>query len=124
MIALRVSHNGNEVCTAGIGELGVISSHVTWVHSEEFRDESSQELVTRTELDLGVGGLHTPSNKHRRWDCPALEIGDEVTVEVVEVDDVTPHDHEHGMSKEADLEREKQYLRDRVKDLGWKLIEG
>jgi hypothetical protein len=123
MIALRVSHNGNEICTAGIGALGVISTHVTWVHSERFRNEETRELEVRTNLDMQVGGLHTPSNKHRTWNCPSIQVGDVVQVQIVESDIVTPHDDEYGMSRESEIEREKQHLRDRAKDFGWKIIE-
>ena len=123
MIALRVSHNGKEICTAGIGELGVISTHVTWVHSERFRNDETRELEVRTDLDMNVGGLHTPSNKHRTWNSPEIQVGDVVQVEVVDVDVVTPHDEEYGMSREAEVEREKQHLRDRAKDFGWKINE-
>ena len=123
MIALRVSHNGKEVCTAGIGDIGVITSHVTWVYSKRFREEKTRELESRTDLDMHVGGLHTPSNKHRTWNCPTIQVGDVVQVEIVETNMITPHDDEYGMSRESEIEREKQHLRDRAKDFGWEIVE-
>jgi len=97
MIALRVLHNGKEVCVAGIGDLGVLSTGVTWAH---VRLDSPP--LEREDLSLMISGLHTPSEEHRRWNAPDVTVGDTVTIEIVETEDITPHDPQEPDEDEDD----------------------
>jgi len=71
MRALDVSVNGRHVCVAGIGS-GVLAAHVTRTgddHTESIR--------------FAVGGLE--GGHYLQWLVPAIGVGDEVTIRVVEV---------------------------------------
>ena len=123
MIALKVAHNGQPVCTAGIGDLGVISSHVTWVHSLNYRTEPDGEPFERTELSMHVGGLHTPTNEHRTWNTPSINIGDTITVEIIETVDITPHSDGRIFDQAQASEDERDYVRKKALEYGWTIVE-
>ena len=81
MIAFVVSVNGLRVCTIGVGDSGVLGAHVSWVGRP---DEPG-------DLDLGIGGLDSRTDEHIRWpDPPEINVGDTVTIQVVELDVVDP----------------------------------
>ena len=98
MIALRVLHNGKEVCVAGIGDQGVLSAVVTWA-----RIPLDSPPVAPEDLSLMISGLHTPTEEDRWWDAPDVTVGDTVTIEIVETEDITPHDRV-GISEDEDDE--------------------
>lgn len=123
MIALKVAHNGQLVCIAGIGDLGVISSHVTWVHSLDYRTEPDGEPSERVELSMHVGGLYTPTNEHRTWDTPTINVGDTVTVEIIETGDITPHSDVRTYDQARDAENERDYVRKKAREYGWTIVE-
>ncbi|MCW0219024.1 MAG: hypothetical protein OJI67_11940 [Prosthecobacter sp.] len=123
MIALKIAHNGQPVCTAGIGDLGVISSHVTWVHSLNYRTEPDGEPTERVDLTMHIGGLHTPLNEHRTWDTPEIEVGDTITVQVVETDDISPHAETRSGDQLRDEKKERDYVRRKASEFGWTIIE-
>jgi hypothetical protein len=125
MIALKVAHNGEPVCVAGIGDLGVISSHVTWVHSLDYRTETEGEPSERVELSLHVGGLHTPMEEHRTWDTPSIKVGDAVTVEIIETDNITPHSdaRTNEQIRDAHAQDERDYVRRKAREYGWTIVE-
>ncbi len=125
MIAFEVSHNGNPVCVAGIGDQGVVSCGVDWVRrdrhpNDDLENDDGTGLVT--ELNLHVGGLHTPADEHRTWAVPEMKVGDEVTVKVIETAEVTPH--AEARSRKHDPERKRDYVRQTARELGWTIIEG
>lgn len=74
MICFEVWVNGEKICLAGVGESGVLNSIVTW--------GGRQWIKT----DLHVGGL--VNDEHVRWTEKEhiLEVGDEVTIKIVEAD--------------------------------------
>jgi hypothetical protein len=79
MKAFKVSVNGVKFCTAGIGTHGVLSSHVSWVGGGPFRSPEGT-------LTLHVGGLDSRTREHLRWRAPAIDVGDVVTLEIIETD--------------------------------------
>jgi hypothetical protein len=123
MIALKVAHNGKPVCIAGIGDLGVISSHVTWVRTLEHQAEPHSEPFERVELYLHVGGLHTPTNEHRAWNTPAIEVGDTITVTIVETCDITPHAEVRTYDQVRDAQNEQDFVRKKASEYGWTIVE-
>jgi hypothetical protein len=81
MIAFIVSVNGERVSTIGIGDNGVLSTHVSW--SGSLRDSG--------DLGLSLGGLDSRTNEHVRYpDPPEIQVGDTVTIQVIETDVVDP----------------------------------
>ena len=98
MIALRVLHNGKEVCVAGIGEQGVLNAGVSW--ARVVRDSPP---AAREDLSLHIGALLMPTDEHRGWNTPEVAVGDTITIEIVETEEITPHD-----SAEIDPEEEEE----------------
>ena len=92
MIALRIVHNGKEVCTAGVGNDGMIGMSMHWVRRTGARAHPEAEDGEEVELGFHVGGIHAPSNHHHNWDTPELRIGDTVTVTLIETDQIDPPD--------------------------------
>ncbi len=80
MIALEVSRNGKRLCVAGIGDNGVVCAIVDWM-GRPGRPGHPQ---------LKVGGLYSDTRFHANWVRRAFKVGDEITIRVVEVDEVDP----------------------------------
>jgi hypothetical protein len=87
MIAFRVLHNGKEVCIAGIGEQGVLDATVHWVRVVRDSPPAAEQ-----DIALQIGGLDFPTKEHRHWNAPDLAVGDTVTIQVVQAEEITPHD--------------------------------
>jgi hypothetical protein len=98
MIALRVLHNGKEVCVAGLGEHGVLNADVSWVRVP--RD--SLPPAAPEYFCLHIGGLHTPTKESRFWNAPEVALGDTITIEIVETEEITPHDSSEIDEEEPD----------------------
>jgi hypothetical protein len=75
MIAFQVAINGRPVCTAGIGASGVLTAIVNWVGT-----------FGEGDFRLSIGGLSSSTNEHLTYPAPAIGVGDEITVRVVEAD--------------------------------------
>jgi hypothetical protein len=80
MKAFRVNVNGKPLCTAGIGALGVLHVIVDWVRRKGERRDG--------EFDFSIGGLDTASEEQVRWSVPQIGVGDEITIRVVESDEI------------------------------------
>ena len=81
MIAFVVSVNGQQVCTIGVGDSGMVGTNIFWV------GQSGEP----GRLSLDVGGLDTRTDEHIRWpDPPEIKVGDTITVQVIETDTVDP----------------------------------
>jgi hypothetical protein len=79
MIALEVFVNGQQLCLTGVGDHGVLNAIVTWVGKPG-----------QSELFMHVGGLDSSSDENLRWAVPAIQVGTEVTIKVVEATAVDP----------------------------------
>ena len=77
MRAFVVSVNGKQLCTAGIGTQGVLSSHVTWSGREGFGN-----------FHMHVGGLENASNQHLSWPVTEIGVGDEIVTHIIETQTV------------------------------------
>ncbi len=77
-----VSVNGREICTAGIGPNGVLSTILHWVGGGPRRPPEGA-------FGFRVGGLDSRSNEHD-WDTPAVNVGDVICVRSVETKVVDP----------------------------------
>jgi hypothetical protein len=81
MIAFVVSVNGKPVATVGIGESGVLTADVVW----------SGSAGGAGDLRVMFGGLDSRTNEHVRWpEPPELQVGDTVSIRVIETDAVDP----------------------------------
>jgi len=86
--AFVVTVNGRRLCTAGIGLDGVLTTIVNWVGSGTQRDSGGH-------FGFHVGGLDSRTGEHVNWTTPQLKVGDRVTVEIVEVEEVDPEARRH-----------------------------
>jgi hypothetical protein len=81
MVAFVVSVNGRRLCCFGVGSSGVLGAHVSWFMRPGQTGNG----------DLRVGGLDTAASEHVEWIGPVeVQVGDTVTIQVVEVDIVDP----------------------------------
>ena len=88
MICFEVRLNGQLLCTAGVGNAGVLNTILAWVkrQPEACLDDEIKEEWCKEELDLSVGGITNNGSKseHLQWLSRRLKAGDEVLVKVVE----------------------------------------
>ena len=76
MIGLEVSLNGRRLCTAGAGDVGVVTAIVS-------------SVAKRKALELEIGGL--AEDVDMKWAVPqSLAVGDEVNIRIVETDEPDP----------------------------------
>jgi hypothetical protein len=83
MIAFEVHINGEKRCTAGIGDVGVLTSFLTWRGRQP---DSSGTVPDSESLDLHIGGLEAASRQHVRWLEQDIHVGDEILIRVIEID--------------------------------------
>ena len=117
MIAFEVHLNGKKICTAGVGDFGVLTTSLAWRGPQPYQ-KSGPSVAEYLRLD--VGGL-VGSGEHLRWLDRKLKRGDVVSIKVVEVDSADKARERQRSNPAADLRRQKQYARRMAKQLGWKV---
>jgi len=102
MICFEVSRNGNRLCTAGVGEYGVLTAVLSWVWSQSEDAASAANEGRKEKPNLHVGGL--ANGEHVSWlENPFLiSVGDEVTIKAINSDAV---DEPKSREKRDDAER-------------------
>jgi hypothetical protein len=119
MIAFEIFLNGNKLCRAGVGDLGVLTTVLSWVRRERRNTETREPGNIEEELTLNVSGLISSKNEHVRWSESKVRVGDEVRVRVVSVESVDlPGDRSTEDSAE-DLGRQERYVEQMAKRFGW-----
>ena len=119
MIAFEVFLNGNKVCRAGVGDLGVLTTVLSWVRREGRNTETREPGKIEEELTLNVSGLLSSKNEHVRWSESKVTIGDEVRVRVVSAESVDPPDDRSTEDPAADIGRQERYVEQMAKRFGW-----
>src|SRR5687767_2219369 len=88
MKCFEVTINGEKVCTAGVGDDGVLTSIVSFVMSNNASDETGESQNDNSEnLDLRVGGLTNREfgvTEHVEWFHQGLAVGDEIVIRIIE----------------------------------------
>jgi hypothetical protein len=79
--AFVIHVNGKRLCTAGAGPDGVLSVNVYWAGG-------GSRHTTEDIFGFHVGGLDSRTDEHLTYATPQLKIGDEITVQIIETDDV------------------------------------
>jgi hypothetical protein len=120
MIAFEVHLNGKKVCTAGVGQLGVLSTCLSWRGPQPYQKGGP---CVAEYLRLDAGGL-ADSGEHLRWLDRKLKRGDVVRIKVVEVDSADKPRERQSPNPVADLRRQKQYVRRMAEQFGWKIQAG
>jgi hypothetical protein len=116
MLAFEIHVNGKKVCTAGIGEPGVLTTTVTWVLGDGTGHPKGHE-----ELGMGVGGLVSGRDEYLDWFARRLRRGDEISIRIVEA---SAADRARRRRRESPAQRRKQqqkYVRCMAKEFGWKI---
>src|SRR6516225_7527738 len=106
MIAFEIHLNGRRVCTAGVGNIGVLTTSLAWRGAQPSNNGGSSIAEY---LRLDVGGLKD-SNEHLRWLDRRLRRGDVVTIKVVEADSADKPRERRRSNPEADLRQRKSYV--------------
>lgn len=83
MKAFLVRLNGKRLCAAGVGPNGVLTAIVNWVGGGSRRTAEGH-------FGFHVGGLDSRTGEHIDYETPELKLGDKVTVEITEADQVDP----------------------------------
>ena len=113
MVAFEVYVNGKRICTAGVGDNGVLTTIVTWAAAPPNRED----------LGFAVGGLISPRREHLRWaDQQGLRVGDEVRVKIVERTKVDRPRSRKLPNPAHELRAKKAYVKRVAKELGWKIV--
>lgn len=79
MKAFDVRLNGKQLCIAGIGGDGSLNTMIDYTVGQ-----SGQRLSLR------VGGLAADVDEFVTWSVMSLNVGDEITLRIIEVDSVDP----------------------------------
>jgi hypothetical protein len=110
MRAFKVYLNGKKLCTAGIGDDGVLDAMVGHIVGDG-----------HNELTLRVGGLVSRSKEFVDWQKRNLRVGDEVRIKVIEAQGVDHPRWRHRDDPALVLRAKKRSLREMAKELGWKI---
>jgi hypothetical protein len=111
MRAFEVYLNDKRLCTAGIGEDGVLNTMVDHVIG-----------YGRNEVYVRVGGLISPSDEHVTWRMLKIQTGDEVRVRVIETVRVDRPQKRHRRDFAAEKRQTKRYVRAMAKEFGWQIV--
>jgi hypothetical protein len=86
MIAFQVGLNGMPICTAGIEDVGVLTSVLTWARR---RASGHDHPGVEEELMFEVSALDSRDPKeseHLKWLSESLRVGDSISIRIVEVE--------------------------------------
>ncbi len=79
--------NGEETCTAGIKDYGVLSAIFSWVLRDPAKYDSkkhpSLEKFTAEETSFHIGGMLN-NGSHVEWIKREIKPGDEITIKILE----------------------------------------
>ena len=121
---MRVFHiylNGKKVTTAGVGDLGVLTALVTWVHRKGEDTSAKKPDSVEEEMTLHVGGLISPAQEHVRWLDHNLTVGDEIRIVVAEKATVERPRSRQRRDPAKEMRSQKRYVRMKAKTFGWKI---
>ena len=121
MPVFHVYLNGKKVSTAGVGDLGVLGAHVSWVRRKGKHSPAKKADGVEEELTLHVGGLISPAEEHVRWLDRDLKIGDEVRITIAEDSKVDRPRRRQRRDRSKELRSQKRYVREMAKRFGWKI---
>lgn len=85
MTAFEVHLNGQKLCTAGLGDVGVLSVILSWRGTQPYKDGTAPGAAA---IEFTVTGLTSPAGENVHWAEPAVKAGDEIRIRVVDTDRV------------------------------------
>jgi hypothetical protein len=118
MIAFEVYLNGKKLCTAGVGDLGVLSTCLCWRGPHPYK-KGGPPVAEYIRLD--VGGIVESFREHVRWVDRKIKCGDMVSIKIVELTSVDKPREKQRPDPVEDMRRQKRYVRQMAKRFGWKI---
>lgn len=112
MICFEVTINGEKMCRAGVEDYGVISAIFSYVKARPQANTENTNNRDSDEPNLHVGGL--VNDTHLDWLDGILEVGDEVTIRVIEADHADAPVREHKQDAE-ELKRQRRNFYEKCK---------
>jgi hypothetical protein len=97
MVAFEIYLNEQLLCTAGIGEDGVLTSILTWVK----RNNGDEQC------ELEISGLVSVIQEHVKWIARLVAIGDHIEIKIVETGKVDSPAVRQCRDPEANIGRQK-----------------
>lgn len=82
MKCFEVTINGKKVCTAGIGDYGVLNTILSFVGGKESSDQTPSERLELTVF--GVATSTVGASEHLEWLRRDLLVGDEIVIRIIE----------------------------------------
>jgi hypothetical protein len=80
MLGFQISVNGQPLYTTGIGDLGMMTTTLEWVRLGRKVGDIHEHLW------IGAHGTVQESTSHQYWQNTPINVGDEVTIKVVDTD--------------------------------------
>lgn len=105
MICFQVEINGKKLCTAGVGEFGVLTTVLSLVRNRQ-QGHSIDEDTAKVQLRVGgTTSLKDSVDESVEWTSSSLNVGDEVRVTVT--DQLQPDDPTERTRRDPALELER-----------------
>jgi len=114
MRTFEVSLNGKKLCTAGVGDDGVLTAAV---HSVYRKGRDRKEL-----LRLDVSGAISSTGEQVFWQIRRLRGGDEIRVRIAEGEVASRHRRPPPIDPAQLAEKAEKYLENAAKRRGWKIV--
>lgn len=116
MVCFEIWVNGERLCTSGVGDFGNLTTILKWV---QFSPEEivSEQMMEKLQC-LVIWG--EADNKHFAWTGKKLQIGDAVTIRIIE--GATPdkpaktREHEADPTSSGTIQQRRKALRKVYKD--------
>lgn len=114
--------NGKKVCTAGVGDDGVLTVIVSSVHQRGEVTNRKNSRRGKEDLRLDVGGLISSTAEDVRWQNRRLRAGDEVRIRIAEAELASKPKRRERADPTLVARAEEKYLENAAKRLGWKIV--
>jgi len=116
MPTFEVSLNGKKLCTAGVGDDGVL----TVIVMSQIRGISQR---AKEDLRLDVGGLIGSTREYLDWQKQRkLRLGDEIKIKIAEAEVASKPRRREREDPTFGAKAEARYLENAARRLGWKIF--
>jgi hypothetical protein len=122
MRALEIHVNGKKLCTAGIGDDGVLTAIVRSILRPIQAISRKRTSQAWEDLGIDVAGFIPSAQEHVRWKSSKLRTGDEIRIKIIETDRPDKPSSRERADPDKAINAEKRYVERMAKKLGWKII--
>jgi hypothetical protein len=122
MRTFEVLLNGKKLCTAGVGDDGVLTAIVSSVHRRGEAASREDSGAGKVGLRLDVGGLITSTAEQVRWQSRRLHVGDEIRIRIGEAALASKPHRRESTDPAFVAKAEGKYLENAAMRLGWKIV--